>query len=55
MRVQLYGNPDQHRYDPLPVRAWHTFWGASWQIRAALCCAGSGLGLLITLLTRFLS
>jgi hypothetical protein len=54
MRVQLYGIPDKHRYDPLPFRAWHAFWVASWQIRGALMCAGTGAGLLINVVMRYL-
>jgi hypothetical protein len=51
-RVQLYGVPDQQRYAALPVKLWRAWVQASWQIKGALMCAGTGAGLLITFVTR---
>lgn len=47
MRVRLYGVPDKHLYDPLPVRAWRAFWVSSWQKRLALLAYGAGAGILV--------
>jgi hypothetical protein len=47
-RVQLYGIPNQHLYDPLPQRLWHAFWIGSWQLRLTLLSIGAGSGLLIS-------
>jgi hypothetical protein len=47
-KVQLYNVPDKYQYDPLPLRAWYTVRMASWPIRIALMCVGSGVGLLIS-------
>lgn len=51
-RVQLYGVPDQHLYDPLRVKIWRTWWRASGQRKVALVCAGAALGLLAQLVGR---
>lgn len=51
-RVQLYGVPDKHLYDPLPLRMWHAFIVASPQLRVALLMQGTASGLLIHLVMR---
>lgn len=51
-RVKLYGVPDKHLYDPLPLKVWRAFWIGSWQFRLALVCYGTGAGLLLHLVVR---
>jgi hypothetical protein len=46
-QIQLYGVPDQHKYDALHRKVWRAFMGVSWQVRLALLSTGSGLGLLL--------
>lgn len=46
-RVQLYGVPDKHLYDALPLRAWHVFIHSSHQLQAALVMFGAGIGILL--------